>query len=140
MERCLTDRERKQIQQDRVDIQSQREQLQQLRLLLQTQEWSPAMKEYLVGLKHEVELLLNDITRLHSAADMERASVTASQDLKDRVSDQVRMSEEGMTEREQIQSAAETSQSAGEELLTAKEGIKEADLQRQNKPIQPAQE
>lgn len=87
MERCLTHESRQELQHQRYDIQKQREELLKLQLLLQTQEWSPEMKRYLgglkYGLKNDLELLLNEATRLHSAADAQRAKVAVSRDLKD---------------------------------------------------------
>jgi len=127
MERCLTEESRKDIQQQRMVIEKQRAELQQLRILLQGQEWTPEMQEYLDGLQRDLELLLTEITRLHSAADGQGASITASRDLKDRVSNQVTTTENSMTTTEETQTATETRQSDGEDKLTAKEGIKEAE-------------
>ena len=127
MDRCLTEGSRKDIQRQRLDIQKQREDLQQLRTLLEAQEWSPEMKDYLAGLKHDMELLLKEVARLHSAADAQGASVVASRDLKDRVAEHVTMHENGMTSTEEIQSAKETSQSVKEEQLGVREDLKEAE-------------
>ncbi len=79
------------------------------------------------------KLLLTEITRLHAAADGQGASVIASRDLKDRVSNQVTTTENNMTSTETTQSATETRQSAGEDQLTAKEGIKEAEGHRKQR-------
>jgi len=135
MERCLTEESRKDIQQQRMVIEKQRAELQQLRILLQGQEWTPALQEYLDGLQRDLELLLTEITRLHSAADGQGASVIASRDLNDRVSNQVTTTENSMTTTEETQTATETRQSVGENKLTAKEEIKEAEGHRkqQNK-------
>jgi DNA-binding response OmpR family regulator len=127
MERCLTEESRKDIQQQRMVIEKQRAELQQLRILLQGQEWTPELQKYLDGLQRDLELLLTEITRLHSAADGQGASITASRDLKDRVSNQVTTTENSMTTTEETQTATETRQSDGEDKLTAKEGIKEAE-------------
>jgi CheY-like chemotaxis protein len=130
MERCFTEESRKDIQHQRVVIETQRAELQKLRNLLQGQEWTPEMQEYLDGLQRDLELLLIEVTRLHSAADVQAASVTASRDLKDRVSNQVTTTENSMTSSEETQAANETSQSAGEEKLAAQEGIKKAEGKR----------
>jgi CheY-like chemotaxis protein len=124
MERCLTEESRKDIQHQRLVIEKQREELQKLRNLLQGQEWTPGMQEYLDGLQKDLELLLREITRLHSAANAQGASVVASRDLKDRVSNQVTTLENQMTTTEETQAATETRQSAGEENLAEKEEIK----------------
>jgi DNA-binding response OmpR family regulator len=130
MERCLSEESRQEIQQQRLDIERQRAELQQLRMLLEAQEWSPEMQIYLDGLQHDLELLLKEVTRLHSAADSQRVSVAASRDLKDRVSQQVTMSENGMTSKEELQSATEDRQSVEEARYARKEGVKEVDGQR----------
>lgn len=130
MERCLTEESRKDIHQQRLVIEKQREDLQNLRNLLQGQEWTPEMQEYLDGLQRDLELLLKEITRLHSAANAQGVSVVASRDLKDRVSNQVTTSENRMMSTEEAQTATETRQTAGEDQLTAKEGIKEAEGKR----------
>jgi len=79
-----------------------------------------------------MRVLLEEVTKLHGAADAHRASVTASRDLKDRVAERVRVNENEMTSSEEIQSAAEIRQSVGEDQLAAKEGIKEAEGQRKH--------
>jgi DNA-binding response OmpR family regulator len=127
MERCFTEESRKDIQHQRVIIEKQRAELQQLRSLLQGQEWTPEMQEYLDGLQRDLELLLKEIARLHSAATDQGASIIASRDLQDRVSNQVTTTENNMTSTEATQAETETRQSAGEDQLTAKEGIKEAE-------------
>ena len=121
IERCLIEESRKDIQLKRLEIQNQRAELQKLRLMLKGQEWTPELKEYLDDVKNDLELLLKEVTRLHLAADSERASVVASRDLKDRVADRVTMNENGMSSAEENQSANETKQSAQEELLGAQE-------------------
>lgn len=133
MERCLTDESRKDIQQQRIVIERQRGELQQLRTQLQGQDWTPEMQMYLDGLQRDLELLLTEIKRLHSAADDQGASVLASRDLKDRVSHQVTTTENSMTSTEETQAATEASQSAGEGQLTAKEDIKQEEGQRKQR-------
>ena len=127
MERCLTEESRKDIQHQRMVIEKQREELQKMRSLLQEQEWTPALQEYLNGLQRDLELLLKEIARLHLAADTQGATVVASRDLQDRVSQTVTTTENAMTSTEETQAATETRQSAGEEQLSAKEDIKEAE-------------
>jgi hypothetical protein len=66
IERCLTKEARNEIQLQRIDIHRQRLDNQRLRLLLQEQEWSPELKEYLAYMKDELELLTersNEIAR-----------------------------------------------------------------------------
>jgi CheY-like chemotaxis protein len=126
MERCLTEESRKDIQKQRIIIEKQRAAIQQLRMLLQGQAWTPELQEYLDGLHRDLELLLKEISRLHAAADVQGASVVASRDLKDRVSQQVTTTENDMTNSEDTQSATEISQSAGEDRLAAREDFNEA--------------
>lgn len=133
IERCLTEESRKEIQAQRLDLQRQRVELQQLRTLLQAQEWSPEKKEYLAGLKHDLKLLLKEVTKLHWDVDAQRASVKASRELRDRVAEDVRMKENSMTSVEESLSVAETEQSADEEKQAAKEEIKEAVAQRKQR-------
>lgn len=136
MERCFTEESRKDIQQQRTVIEKQREELQKLRLLLQGQDWTPEMQDYLDGLQRDLELLLTEITRLHSAATVEGASIEASRDLKDRVSNKVTTTENNMTDTEETQAATETRQSVGEGELAAKEVIKQeaGELKQRNQP------
>jgi len=136
MERCFTEESRKEIQLQRLAIERQRAELQQLRTLLQGQAWTPELKDYLAGLQQDLDLLLKEITRLHSASDDQRARVAVSRDLKDRVADRVRMTENNMTSTEDIQSAAETGQSVDEDRLATKEEIKEAEAHH-NQPTFP---
>lgn len=124
IERCLTGEARLDIQEKRINIQHRREELQQLRIMLETQQWSVEMQEYLIGLKCDLELLLKQVASLRSLADNERAKVTASRDLKDRVSDEVTKLENSMTVREQLQAASETKQSADEDKLAGEEEVK----------------
>jgi len=121
IERCLTAEARSEIYQQRIDIQKQRGELQKLRLLLRTQAWSKEQAQYLTGLRHDLELLLDEVSRLHLGSDTQRSKITASRDLKDRVSDQVTMSEDMMTRRESIQSLDEARLSIQEQALTAEE-------------------
>jgi hypothetical protein len=65
------------------------------------------------------------VASLQSSADFERAKVSASRDLKDRVSEEVRKCENGMTIIEQLQSVQETQQSGKESEVSAEEAIKE---------------
>jgi DNA-binding response OmpR family regulator len=104
MERCLTKEARNEIQLHRLDIHRQRLDNQQLRQLLQEQEWSPELKEYLACIKEELEILLKEVTRLHAGADIQRASVAASRDLKDRVASHVTVNENDMASTEENQS------------------------------------
>jgi DNA-binding response OmpR family regulator len=131
MDRCLTEESRKEIHQERLDIQKQRTEIQQLRNMLEAQEWSPELNDYLTGLRHDVELLLDRVTRLQSTAETGRASVESSRDLKDRVSEQVTSSENSMTQREEIQRLEETRQGAKEIELRGKEEFKHAEGQRE---------
>jgi len=124
IERCLTKESRDEIQLQRIDIHRQRLENQQLRTLLQEQEWSPELKEYLDYLKDELELLLKEVTRLHSVADIQRESVAVSRDLKDRVAKRVTMNENDRAGTEEIQSASETVLSGEEEEQAAKEQTK----------------
>ncbi|MBX9693444.1 MAG: hypothetical protein K2Z81_13735, partial [Cyanobacteria bacterium] len=127
IERCLTDESRREIQQKRLDIQKQRIEIQNLRKLLREQEWSSEMKDYLIGLKHDLELLLQEVTRLHLAADANRASIAASRDLRDRVAARVTSNENNMTSIEETQAGAENGQSAEEQELSQQEADKEAE-------------
>ncbi len=133
MERCLTEESRKDIQQQRIVIERQRGELQELRTQLQGKEWTPEMQKYLDALQRNLELLLNEVARLHSAADVQSASVVASRDLKDRVSNQVTTTENNMTRTEETQAATENSQSAGEVQLTAKEDLKQEEGRRKQR-------
>lgn len=126
MERCLTEEARKELHQQRLDIQKQRIQIQQLRVMLQAQEWSPQMNEYLVGLRHELELLLLQVTTLQSSAANQRASVISSRDQKDRVSENVTIKENDMSLLEEIQSQEEARQSVAENKLVQTEEKKRA--------------
>jgi len=134
IERCLSDESRKEIHQKRLDIQRQRTEIQTLRTLLQGQEWSPEMKDYLIGLKQDLELLLQEVTRLHLAAEASRASVLASRDLKDRVADRVTSNENSMTSIEETQTGAESGQFAEEQELTQREADKEAAAKHKQQP------
>ena len=98
---------RKEILQHRLDIQKQRTEIQHLRVMLETQEWSPEMRDYLEGLRKGLELLLKQVTELQSSAKVQRASVMSSRDLKDPVSDQVTSNENGLAQTEEMQSEAE---------------------------------
>jgi len=124
IERCLTKEARNEIQLQRIDIHRQRLDNQRLRLLLQEQEWSPELKEYLAYMKDELALLLQEVTRLHAVADVQKESIAVSQDLKDRVAGHVKVNENKMATAEEIQSASETALSAEEEELAAKEQIR----------------
>ncbi len=126
MERCLTEEARKELLQQRVDIQKQRSEIQQLRVLLQAQEWSPQMNDYLVGLRQEIELLLQQVTTLQSSAEIQRASVISSRDQKDRVSEDVTLKENGMSKLEEIQLQEEVRQSINENVLVLQEEEKQA--------------
>jgi len=121
IERCLTKESRKEIQLQRLDIHRQRLENQQLRTLLHEQEWSPELKDYLAFMKDELELLLKEVTRLHSVADVQRASVETSRDLKDRVAQHVVTTENDIASTEETQTASETMLSAEEEELARKE-------------------
>lgn len=131
MERCLTDAARKEILQQRLDIQRQRAEIQQLRVMLEGQEWSPEKSEFLAGLRHDLVMLLQRVTELQSSADARRASVISSRDLKDRVSEQVMSDENGMARLEEIQSLEETQQSIAEKELARKEETRQDEVQRQ---------
>jgi CheY-like chemotaxis protein len=121
IERCLTAEARNDIYQHRIDIQKQRGELQQLRLLLRKQAWSKEQAQYLAGLRHDLELLLDEVSKLNLSSDVQRSKITASRDLKDRVSDQVTLSEDMMTRRESIQSLDEDRLSIQEEALASEE-------------------
>jgi len=125
IERCLTAAARKQIQQDRRNIQGQRELLHELRVLLQAQQQSPELTEYLKQLKCELKLLLDKVTELRSRADGHRSNVESSRDLKDRVSEHVTIDENGMTMIEEVQSLDEARQLAHEEELVDKETVRD---------------
>jgi CheY-like chemotaxis protein len=133
IERCLTEESRKEIHEKRLDIQEQRIEIQNLRKLLRGQEWSPEMKDYLIGLKNDLEMLLQEVTRLHLAADANRASVLASRDLKDRVAERVTNNENRMASIEEIQAGAESGQSAAEQQLAQQEDEKETDARRKQR-------
>jgi hypothetical protein len=68
--------------------------------------------------------LLKEVTRLHAVADVQKANVATSRDLKDRVAEHVKVTENKMDTTEEIQSASETVLSAAEEELAAKEQLK----------------
>ena len=138
-ERCLSEGERREIHQRRIDIQKQRADLQQLRVMLRSQDWSSELEEYLAALKDDLEVLLKEVSKLHFSADSHRAIVTASRSLKDRVSHDVIMSENGMDRRETIQSMDETRQSIQEKVLAAEEEVLRVNKDRTKHSVYPAQ-
>lgn len=131
MERCLSQEARKIMLQQRIDIHKQRNEIQQLRLLLQAQVWSPSIKNFLKGLRHELELLLLQVTTLQTSAAVQRASVSISRDQMDNVSEDVFLKENILTEREEQQLQAESRQSVNEEVIVEKEEMQEANLEHQ---------
>ncbi len=128
MERCLSEEARKEMLQQRIDIQKQRNEIQHLRLMMQAQVWSPQMKNFLMGLRHELELLLLQVTNLQMSAEIQRANVTSSRDQMDRVSEDVTLKENNMAEREEQQLKEESRQTVDEKVIVEKEEIQEANL------------
>ncbi len=121
MERCLTEEARKDLLQQRIDIQSRRSEICQLRTMLQAQECTPQMKSYLVYLRQDLEALLLQVNTLQSSSEIQRASVMSSRDQKDRVSEDVTTKENHMAELEEIQSQEEARQTSVEEKLVKAE-------------------
>lgn len=115
MDRCLSEEARKEIQIKRLAIQKQRAELQHLRLLLKEQAWSPELEDYLTGLKHDLEVLLKQVHTLQASADAQRAQVASSRQLKDRVSVDVAMKENGLERTERIQHMDESRQTIQEQ-------------------------
>src|SRR4030095_9180358 len=118
IERCLTAETRKRIQQERRNIQGQRELLHELRVLLQAQQESPELIEYLKQLRCELRLLVDKVTELRSRANSHRSNVESSRVLKDRVCEHVTMDENGMTMIEEAQSLNEARKLTNEKLGT----------------------
>lgn len=121
IERCLSEEARKEIQIKRLAIQKQRAELQQLRLMLKGQEWTPELEEYLTGLRHDLEILLKQVRTLQASADAQRAQVASSRQLKDRVSIDVAMKENGLERTERIQHLDETRQAIQEQQIVDEE-------------------
>lgn len=130
IERCFTDEARKEIQRKRISIQKQRAELQQLRLILKEKEWSPELEEYLAGLRHDLEVLLQDVQNLQNSATVYRANVAVSRQLKDRVSLEVSMNEDRMERAERIQHLDETRQSIQEKQIVDEEEARRGKLHR----------
>ncbi len=140
MEQCLTEDARQENLQLRIDIQKQRKEIQHVRMLLKDQIWSPKMEEYIVTLKSELELLLEQVTTLQTSATGRRATVSTSRKFNDRVADHVTSKENDMTDQEEKQSLQETKQSAAEHALKQSEDTKQFNGQRDRKKVQSAKE
>lgn len=126
MERCLTEEARKEIHRQRLEVQRQRRVLQELRLLLlQDPDWSPELHEYSEGLKHDLSMLLAEVTRLSTAAATQRDKVAASRKLHDRVAERVESGENRMAGSEDRQSEVEAVQSTSEKGLPQRESRKD---------------
>ena len=121
IERCLTEESRKEIQVKRLEIQKQRAELQRLRLMLKAQEWSPELEQYLAGLRHDLEVLLQEVHMLQNSSDTHRANIAASRQLKDRVSLEVSMKENRQERTERIQHLDETRQTIQEQQIVSEE-------------------
>jgi hypothetical protein len=124
IQRCLTAEARNEVQQHRIDLQKQRAELQKLRMMLQTQAWSAEQTQYLTGLRQDLEILLEEVSKLNVSSDSNRSKIAASRDLKDRVSEQVTQSEDRMTRRETIQSLDEARLTIQEMALANEEESK----------------
>lgn len=121
MDRCLSEEMRREIHLRRLVIQKQRGDLQQLRLMLKEQEWTPELEVYLSGLRKDLEVLLQEVQKLQASADIQRAHVAASRQLKDRVSVEVARIENGMERTERIQHMDETRQTIQEQQIIYQE-------------------
>ncbi len=126
IERCLTERARRKIHEQRLDIQGQRVHLQQLRQLLHHQEWSPELDGFLGGLREDLQRLLGRTDQLQSEAEEQRARVAASRDLKDRVNERILAREDEMAGTEETQTRAEHDLADGEASQQAAEQVKAA--------------
>ncbi len=116
IERCLTESFRKVIQQRRVDIQEERTRIQLLRsqLIELTETGAVERSGILLELRKQLDLLQSSAQQLKLTADFQRAVVESSRLLSDRVSDSVIISENEMTDLEDVQLKRETSQTTAE--------------------------
>ena len=119
IERCLTQEARMEIQNKRLDIQKQRVENKQLRILLQEQEWSPELENYFECMKDELELLLNELTKLRSDAGAYSANLGPLTGLKAKNAEHVKIEENKLAGAEKLESSNETMLSAEESKLAA---------------------
>lgn len=123
MERCLTAEARRENLQRRMDLQRYRQEIQELRVMLEAQEQSSDVDCYSTELRHRLEPLLEEITQLQSSTETLNASISASRELKDRVSENITKHEDEMTRLEKVQFLEEVCQTTCEgELLKKEDG------------------
>ncbi|CAN5117017.1 hypothetical protein BH10CYA1_BH10CYA1_63320 [soil metagenome] len=121
IKRCLTGETRKKTQSSRVDIQKQREEIQRQREALEVQEWSENVEDRVIELRRILESLLLELWESNVNTVSQQEQIVDSREQKDRVSEAVKLGEDGAAIKEKMLLLDETKQTDKEVDLDEKE-------------------
>ncbi|GEM_PF-330953 len=121
IKRCLTGETRKKTQSGRIDIQKQREEIQRQREALEVQVWSENVEDRVIELRRNLEALLLELWESNVNTHSQQEQIVDSRDQKDRVSEAVRLGEDGAAYTEKMLLLDETNQTDKEVDLDVKE-------------------
>ena len=124
IERCLTGEARKKTQSSRRNIHKQRAEIQRLREALETNEWSENLEDQLIDLRRNLATLLLELCESNVNSVIQQEQIAESREQKDRVSEVVRLGENGAAYTERRLLLDETQQTANEVELGEREGEK----------------
>ena len=121
IERCLTGEARKKTQSERMDIHKHREEIQRLREAMEVHEWSENLEDRVIELRHNLAALLLELCESTVSSLAQQEKIADSREQKDRVSEAVRLGENGAAYTERRQLLDETQQTVKEVELGERE-------------------
>ena len=121
IERCLTGEARKKTQSSRRDIHKQREEIQRVREAFEVNVWSENLEDRVVELRRNLAALLLELCESNVDSVIQQERIAESREQKDRVSEAVRLGENGAAYTERRLLLDETDQTAKEVALSERE-------------------
>jgi hypothetical protein len=124
IERCLTADAQRKTQAGRKDIQNQRAELQRLREALEQYEWSDNLEERVLALRQNLNAVLLDLCQLQVANLNQQEEIASSRERKDRILESINQAENGAMREDRRLFRQETNQTVQELEIGKREEIK----------------